>query len=258
MKSFSALGLIALVVLISTTCSGAIYYGNQYGQQNTGAISGGTLDITESGQNLTLTLTRGGAAFDDVLVIYFDSIPNAGVTGTGGLNDTQTTATRLISGIGSSGRSGVNFASGLAADFALVLSPTALVSDLYSLANGGDGSMQLVRHVTLNTDNASAPSFSTAINWGNLGQGTTSTHGFAFQSTYMHSFGLRYSESFEHPTSGYVSGYNTITFTDYSVYGVDPVPEPANIALAIFGGLAITGTAAARIRKHLAARRQAS
>ncbi len=255
MKFLSALGLIALGLLISTTCSAALYYGN--GLPSGGAIGGGTLTITESAQNIDLRLDRGGTYFNGVLVIYFDSIPNAGVTGTGLLNDMSNTETRYISGVGTSGRSGVNFASGFGADYALVLGVNTMVSGLYSIANGGDGSMTLVHDVSISPvwDQSSAAYFTTRINWGDLGQGSASEHGFRFQSTYMNTFGLRYLESFEHPTSDSVSGYGTIGFTDYNLYGVDPVPEPTNMALAIFGGLAISGTAASRIRKHLAARR---
>jgi hypothetical protein len=45
-------------------------------------------------------------------------------------------------------------------------------------------------------------------------------------------------DSFEGLTG--TSGYGSITFTNYDTYGVEPIPENANAALAIFGGIVMS------------------
>jgi len=246
------------LVLSPLATGGAIYYGS--GSPSSGAVSGGSLTFTESGfnnNNVNLSFTRGQDSFNDALVIYFDVTPGTGFTGTSLFADTTSLETRCISGLGTAGRSLANFASGFTADYALVLSVNSFLHSLYKVGQGGDGSMTLVRNLVFTPNNIYDAQFNTSFTWADLGLGSSSARGFRFESTYLMTTGSRYLQTFEHLTPDSKSGFNSIWFSDYNVYGVDPVPEPTNLALAIFGGLAVTGGIANRTRKWLAAHRHA-
>ncbi len=116
--------------------------------------------------------------------------------------------------------------------------------------------MELVRSVALDGQPGSSQ-FNTSFSWSDLGITSTDSRGFRFQSTYITMSGSRYLESFENLTPNSQRGFGTVWFSDYNLYGVDPVPEPTNIALAIFGGLAVTGGLAARARRWWTERRSA-
>jgi hypothetical protein len=262
MKTFSLAGALITIGLLfsSLSCSAAIYTGNAFIDPSVQVIAGGTLTITESGynnNNVNLTFARGPGYFNDALVIYFDVTAGSGFRESSLFGDTLNLETRCISGLGTAGRSTVNFASGFTADYALVLGVNSFLHGLYRLGQGGDESMTLVRNLNFNPYGPNDAQFNTSFTWADLGLGSSSTRGFRFQSTYLTTTGSRYLETFEHLTPDSLKGFNSIWFSDYNLYGVDPVPEPTNLALAVFGGLALTGTIATRFRRWFAARRLA-
>ncbi len=241
------------LLFFAAHCPAALYYGTGSTSPNN-TVSGGSLQITESGynnNNINLTFTRGDTYFSDVLVFYFDSIPGEGFSGTSQFIDRANTDTRMISGVGQFGSSTVNFANGFGADYALVLEVGTPLHGLYRLSNAGDGSMTLIRSVTLDAQQSSSQ-INTSFTWNDLGIGAGASRGFRFQSTYLTLTGSRYLESFEHIGSGSSGGLGgTIWFSDYNLYGVDPVPEPTTVALVIFGGLVLAGAIINHVR-HLA------
>jgi len=243
----------------AATGLGAVYDGNAFAVSTPEVIAGGTLTITESGynnNNVNLVFSRGRGYFNDALVIYFDTVPEAGFSGTSSFADTASMQTRCISGLGTAGRSTVNFASGFTADYALVLGVNTPMSGLYQLNAGGDNSMTLVANLAFTPNGPYDAQFSTTFTWSQIGESSPSARGFRFESTYLTLTGSRYLETFEHLTPDSRSGFNSIWFSDYNVYGVDPVPEPTNLALGIFGGLALAGGLVNRLRKRLACRHQ--
>jgi hypothetical protein len=79
-----------------------------------------------------------------------------------------------------------------------------------------------------------------SINWSDLGITDPAAHHFTFSSSVVSQNGFRYLESYENVSghSGY--GYD-ITWSEYNEFGIPPVPEPVNMALAGFAGVLLTG-----------------
>jgi hypothetical protein len=236
--------LLCVVALFSLTSEAAIYYGPEYNPDTLSgtAVNGGSLTLNEnSGQTgVNLRFTRGLGTFNDILVIYIDSVPNQGFNTTSGFNDQSSIAANAVSGTGTAGRSVANFASGFGADYAIVMGvQNRGISGLYQLANGGDGSLALVRSLVISPldDNATFGYFDTSFTWANVGLESPANRGFRFESTYILTSGSRELQSFEPLAPGSRSGFRTITFADSHVFGVDPIPEPGTATLAIAGGL---------------------
>jgi hypothetical protein len=253
---------IPVILTLGTLClasrtSAALYEGHAFTSSTPEVIAGGTLNVTDSGGQIQMDFTRGRGWFNEALVIYIDSIDGSGFAGTGGFGDTASAERACISGVGSGGRSTVNFASGFRPDYALVLGITTRLHGLYQLAEGGNESFTPLRNLSIGPNDGSggADHFQTSFRWSDIGQTGSGDHGFRFATTYLTTSGSRYLESFEHLSADSMRGFNTVTFTDFNVYGVEPVPEMTNLALAIFGGLAVGGGLAVRARRYLAQRR---
>ena len=103
-----------------------------------GVIGGSTLNVAIDGTDWVFTLTKGGAAFNDALVLYFDTT-TGGFTTTSSFTDTNDYLRKAVSGYNGSARATVNFPSGFAADYAIALSPSsnAQFGGLWTLANNG-------------------------------------------------------------------------------------------------------------------------
>lgn len=234
--------LTTLVWLATQPVTAALYQGT-----SDGAVGGGTLELNDNGTTISAKFTRKpGNSFDGVMVIYIDS-KSGGFSDTGSFGDRTDTLTKCISGYNGSSRALANFAPGFTADYAIALTAnwSPYGGYLYELSTG---SHQLLRSVNLDPDDTvnSADPYTFDFKWSDLGLSTPS--GFRFQSTYMSGYGYRYLQSFEH-LSG-IAGYSTVTFTDFNVYGT-PVPEPAHVALAIFGaGFVTVGVVRRAIRSH--------
>lgn len=222
-----------LLLLGAPAVNAALYTGNG---QGSGVVGNGTLQLTDDATRIYGTFTKGGGSFDRYLVIYFDTQPG-GFSGTSSFADTTSDITKSISGVGTVGRSVANFAPGFTADYALAFTGELyLGGQLYRLASGGEGSLEHVASINQSPVNSvNEASYTFRINWSDLG--LTSGSGFRFQSTYLNPTGYRYLDSFETLTG--TAGVSTIDFTDFNVYGT-PVPEPAQVALAIFGAGFVT------------------
>jgi hypothetical protein len=142
------------------------------------------------------------------------------------------------------------FASGFAADYAIALGVDNFNGGVYRLANGGDDSLQRLGDVVLTPhDSQTSGSYTFSFNLSDIGLPSGSGNYFKFESSYLTGLGSRTLQSFESLSGS--AGYGLVTFGDYSTYGVDPVPEPSNVALVIFGGIAVTGGLLSRVRRHL-------
>lgn len=250
----SACGAVVILLVAGSVYSarGTLYYGNAYGTTNASTLSGGTLQITDNGTKVSATFYKGPGSVNNNIVFYLDN-------GTGGFRDTTqfSDATdrlrRAISGTDGSSRSTAYFAQGFSASYAIALGIDAGGS-LYRLAPGGNGSLIYVKDVAFTpANNANSASYTFNFNWSDIGE-ATGPHGFRFQSTYVSDYGYRYLQSFE--TLQGLRGFNPVTFDFYNVYGVEPIPETTSVALAIFGGLAVTGGAAAAARRRWASWRR--
>ena len=228
---------VAAVLMVHTTRAATYTYtGNGQADVN-GAIGAGTMTLTDSGTTIRGTVNLGGSSpgsWANYLILYIDSQPG-GFTTTVGFSDVTGPVTKSISGFSSAGRATANFAPGFAADYAIVLSRSpGSTHMLYQLANGS--ALGPSKNITFTDNGSSIWTFSFSL----ADIGATSPY-FKFQSTVTGSVGTgyRYLESYESVTG--IKGFNTVNFNNYSTFGVDPVPEPTNIALAVFGGVVVLG-----------------
>jgi hypothetical protein len=232
------------------------YYGNAYDSENPGfggVVAGGWLDVSANSTRVSITFHKGNGSFQDNLVFFIDSVAG-GVGSTRGFTDCSDALRTSVSGYyinwqNVARRSTANFASGFQADYAIALGvngPNA--GTLYQII-GNENASTLVEPKPVglnpNSDPGSA-TYTLNFNWADIGLMPGSGNGFRFESTYITSTGSRSLESFEKFTPESRNGYNSVTFQNYDVYGVAPIPETANAALAIFAGLVITSGLATR------------
>lgn len=232
---------VAIGLLSSLEASmGAVYQG--HGNGTGGAvISGGTLTLQDQGSSF-----RGAISspipidFNDAVILYIDCRPG-GFNNTGSLMDNSSMAAMGISGYASPGfRALANFAPNFTADFALVLSRNP-GSGLYEIAAGPDGTH--LQRVAMNFGD----SWQFNVNWSDLGITDPGNHYFRFSSTTVAYSGARRLESYE--TISGIAGFNTVNWADYNEFGIAPVPEPVNVALAGLGGILIAGGLVSRLRR---------
>jgi hypothetical protein len=228
----------AATLLYLANAPGAVYNGNGMATGG-GAVAYGSLSLTDNGSTVFGTFNKGPSSFQLNLIIYIDSV-SGGFTDTTHFSDSTDDLTKAVSGFAPpSARAAAYFASGFTADYAIALGVNGPNrGSLYHLVAGGDGSMEFIKSVNLNpNNNLNFSTYTFSFNWTDIGLPKGPSNFFKFQSTYDGIAGGAYREleSFESLTG--TRGYNTVTFGNYSTYGVDPVPEMTPGALAIFGGI---------------------
>ena len=235
-----SLGLVVLgVVGWGLQAQAAVYTDTYYGNGSGYIVGNGQMTLSDSGGSaLSVTFAPGyvvNGGFPEALVLYVDS-QAGGFATTENILDAADGQRRAISGTtpGQTAHSLLRFAPGFEADYAIVLAPTA-VSGLYRLNAGGDGSLEFLRSFSPG-DNPALCQFN--IYWSDLGISGDAAHSLRFQSSYTSLLGARTRESFE--TLTYTGNFGTLTFDYFNTFGVQPVPEPVNVALALFGGIALT------------------
>jgi hypothetical protein len=265
MRILQNVGLLIVAAAWGFGCSnssGAVYNTQTYVGQGDpyyggGAIAnGGRLTLGDISDPNYVKVTFSSApdtSLSHYMVLFIDSTA-AGFRDTTSFSDTATDRTRAISGFNGVGRSTAIFAGGFGADYAVLLVPNpgaAPTCEIYQLASGGSGSL-VWQAAPVVSDNGVGNCYF-YINRETVGLAPGG--GFRFQSSYASEFGGRYLESFEPFTAdGYGMGH-TLTFGAYNSFDLAPVPEPANVALAIFGGLGL-GVCGFRVWRRSAARRR--
>jgi hypothetical protein len=229
------------------TAQGALYNGNgntSFG----GAVGTGSLSLTDNGATVTGTVTRGSGSFLDVLVLFIDS-KAGGYSTTSGFTDSSSFLTKAVSGIdGTGNRAIADFASGFSADYAIALRPKSAANpdQLFQLINSGAhtalGDVELTP-----VGNGSIASYTFSFNLSDIGLTPGAGVSFKFQSTYIGDNGSRSLESFESLTGD--QGWWSVSFGTYNTYTLAPVPEASNVALVLFGMLALTVGAVQHVRK---------
>ncbi len=216
-------------------------------------VNGGALRLQSgTGPSISATFTRGGTdsmSFSENLVLFIDSRPggfanNDTFFGSGylgcaaaGYMGTGTARSRAVFGAPPGDSFGVDYI------LALGVGDNGAVFSI-----GADGVLTAVQQFSINpNDSQGSRTYTFSFDWNSIGVTDPSAGGFRFYSSYVADTGYRRLDSLQ-TVSGVAGFRNTITFNDYDVFGVDPVPEPINIALAVFGGLAVTGGVAARMR----------
>ena len=254
MKKLLPVGL-GLIISISGS-SGALYNGNG-NTSSGGAIGNGSLSLTANSSTVSLTFTKGSGSFNDVLVLFIDS-PSGGFTTTTLFSDNSSALPIAISGLNSAGdhRSTANFSDGFTADYAVAIGVNQGAA-VYKLANGtsfGDPIRTL--HGPFESPNVA--SYAVSFDWVDIGLARGSGNTINFETSYITATGSRSLESFEGFLSGSTSGYGTVNFGNYDSFPIAPVPEPANVALAIFGGIATSAGMHRRVRRFLRKKRVSS
>ncbi|HEY5912648.1 MAG TPA: hypothetical protein VJA21_18765 [Verrucomicrobiae bacterium] len=265
MKTCALAASLAAVgqLILPNESSGALYYGMNLPESDAGAVSGGILSLTDNGSSISGVFTRGNGSFANNLVIFIDSNPNpaVGFNNTSSFYDSGAGFRASISGYNGSARSTFQFVNGFHADYAISLGVNDLASggELFRLVGGSGntfedlGSVHLGPATDVNSRNQNGGPYTFSFNWSDIGLTPNSGSGFRFETGYVYPTGNSYFQSFEQITGA--SGWNnTITFTEADQF-LQVVPEPTNVALAIFGGLVLAGCAAGRARSCLVGRK---
>src|SRR5438552_15491937 len=115
MKSNLTLSILAILAAFSLSTQAATYSGN--GNSGFGGPIGlGSLTLTDNGTNVSGTVNKGPNGFNDVLVIYLDSV-GGGFSDTSGFADANDGLRKAISGFdGGTQRSLMTF-SGMLPDY---------------------------------------------------------------------------------------------------------------------------------------------
>lgn len=232
-KNFLATG-IALAAL-SFSALAATYSGN--GNSGFGGPIGlGSLTLTDDGTTLSGTINKGPNGFNDVLVLYIDSVAG-GFADTSGFADGNDGLRKAISGFdGGANRSTLTFASGFSPDYAIALGPSSdNFGGLWQLANGGGNSLNFINSVNLSpTGTSGAASYTFSLNLSDIGLTPGAGQSFELFGTYTSNSGFRSDEALA-GNIAVAQGWNPATQTSFSVYTTLPVPEPASAVLGLSG-----------------------
>jgi hypothetical protein len=236
----------------------AMYYNYQtyQGGGAGGAVGNATMAFSNNTTTVRANFVKGVGSFSYNLVIFVDCAPG-GFTSTSPFSDNASPLETAVSGYNSQ-KSVANFAPGFAADYAIVLGVNS-GSAVFKLVDDASGPhLQLVRS-GLNfvyADSPNHPSYSFQFDWADIGLPNQATNFFKFETSYISNNGYRWFESFEGMTG--TQGFDTINFTNYDTYGVQPVPENATPALALFGGGALLVALGTRVSRRAWARSEAA
>ncbi len=233
MKRIPLFAIVALLPFASHPCDAAIYPGNGNASFG-GPIGLGSLTLTDDGTTLTGTVNKGPNGFNDVLVLYVDSVPG-GFADTSGFFDGADGLRRAISGFdGGANRSVMTFLPGSLPDYAIALGPASdNFGGLFQLANGGPGSLNFISSVNLvptGTNSAAAYTFSLPV--AALGIAPNSGATFGLFGTYTSNTGFRSGEALPGNDAG-APGWNPFQQTAGASYTI--VPEPSAALIVGFG-----------------------
>lgn len=231
-------------MILSISASAATYPGN--GNSGFGGPVGlGSLTLTDNGTTVSGTVNKGPNGFNDVLVIYLDSVAG-GFSDTSGFADGADGLRKAISGFdGGANRSLLTFAGGFQPDYAIALGPSSdNFGGLWQLANGGGNSLNFVTSVNLNpTGNNNSPTYTFSFNVSQIGMLPNGGGTFGLFGTYTSNSGFRSDEATAGNDVG-AQGWNPFIQTAFASYTI--VPEASSLAL--LGG-ALAGLVCLRRRQ---------
>ena len=227
------------VAVISFTAGAATYSGNG----NTGfggPIGQGSLTLSDDGTTVSGTVNKGPNGFNDVLVLYLDSMAG-GFADTSGFADGADGLRRAISGFdGGNNRSLMTF-NGMLPDYAIALGPTSdSFGGLWQLANGGANSLNFVSSVDLvPIGDGNSGTYTFSFNLSQIGITPNTAFTFDLLGTYISNSGYRSDEALPGNVTG-TQGWNAFTQTGLGTYSV--VPEPSSLSILGAGaGLTLLG-----------------
>jgi hypothetical protein len=239
MKIITGLALTVGFASFCFSASAATYSGN--GNSGFGGPIGlGSLTLTDNGTTVFGQVNKGPNGFNDVLVLYIDSVPG-GFSDTSGFADGADGLRKAISGFdGGGNRSLLTFASGFSPDYAIALGPSSDgFGGLWGLANGGANSLNFITSVNLNpTGNNSSPTYTFSFNVAQIGLVPNTGSTFELFGTYLSDSGFRSDEATVGNDVG-SQGWSPFLQTAFGSYTI--VPEPSSLALfGLAGASALT------------------
>src|SRR5437016_1449651 len=187
--------LVYLACLSFTAIANSVSYPGNGNTGFGGTIGGGVLTLDDNGTTISGTVTRGKGNFNDVLVLYIDSVPG-GFADTSGFADESDGLRKAISGFdGGANRSTLTFDAGFLPDYAIALGPASdSFGGLWRLVNGKNNSLQFKIAVNLNPSGVNnATSYSFSFKFSDIG--LTSPQGFKLFGTYISNSGYRSGEA---------------------------------------------------------------
>jgi hypothetical protein len=236
--------LAALTLGVSLSIHAAVYPGN--GNSGFGGPIGlGSLTLTDDGTTVSGTVNKGPNGFNDVLVIYLDSLAG-GFSDTSGFADGADGLRKAVSGFdGGGNRSLLTFTLGFSPDHAIALGPASdNFGGMWQLANGGANSLNFITSVNLNpTGNNNSPTYTFSFNVSQIGLTPNSGQTFSLFGTYISNTGFRSDEAIAGNDVG-SQGYNPFLQTAFTSYTI--VPEPSTVTLV---GVGIAAFLVSRRRK---------
>lgn len=250
MKQGIYIGIAIAALSLSANAAMQTYNGLGNGA-TTGPIVGGNLQISGNvGTDISFTYNRGqGSLTAGRFVVLFLDSTAGGYGNTASFTDIGINGRSAISGLSSSGaRATATFATGFTADYALVINPEYGVT-LWQL---GTGEFTRLRQPFLGGVASSTTTYDFNLRRGELGMGASDS--LRFQSAFVSEEGGRVSlESFESVTGALYFGNTQFGF--FNAFDVQPVPEMSNLALAVFGCLAVSGSLVIKVRRYLHSRK---
>ena len=243
MKSKLAFSALAGLFLVGSLQAAITINGNT----NTGfggPVGTGSLSITDNGSLLTFTYNRGTGAFNDFLVIYFDSTAGgaASLPTSGEIGSPFAGRRAVVNEFGS----GMTFPSLFNSDFAFALKANGSTSNhMFTTSSGANANtIGFVNTYSVsNFGNTTASSYSWSIPVTDLGLTANSGATFKLVTTYLNPNGgagsdasFRSDEAFGYSIGGGNPGFNNFTAPSAVSYTI--VPEPS---AALLGGLGVLG-----------------
>ena len=218
-----AADLLLAGLWLGTAHLGAVNFAGNGSSAWGGAVGNGTLSVTDDGNNLTFTLTKGGGTLDNPLVIYIDS-KTGGFADTAGFTDTGDSARKAISGFDGGNRSVMTFTNGFLPDYAITIEGG--YASLFTLVNGGAFTWQTGASQSGN----SSATFTLTVGAAQIGLAPGVNATIRLFGTYISGTGYRSPEAIAgNDFSLFGAGWNPWTQTAYSSYNFDagaPVPHP--------------------------------
>lgn len=224
---------------LSSTCHADLYTGSGttgFG----GPIGQSQMTWTDDGSTVTVEFTKGGGNFNDVFVIYLDTISGGrNVIGTQ-VNDRADTHRSAISYIEAGAGKSLTFTSGFEADYAIAIN--AGFGGLWQIPSAGtigNGNLSFVSSVG-NPGSATASSFNFSFDLADIGLTPSNGDSIDFLAVYLNPFGDGNGLGFA-SNEGYGSGFpagnigqNDFTFAGSPLTYVASIPE---VSPALIGGL---------------------
>jgi hypothetical protein len=234
MKTKACVYLAGLSLSLCIAAGAATYPGN--GNSGFGGPIGlGSLTLTDDGTTVSGTVNKGPNGFNDVLVLYIDSVAG-GFADTSGFADNGDGLRQAISGFDGANRSLMTFASGFLPDYAIALGPSSdNFGGLWQLANGGANSLPYINSVNLSpTGDPNSATYTFSFNVGDIGITAGSGATFGLFGTYTSNSGYRSDEALAGNDTG-TQGWNPFLQTASATYTIQTVPEPSTFALLGIG-----------------------